>query len=248
MIQLTRRQAERRGITKTPPSGPPRRWFNPSSGQTIEVPHGIDPGWGYNPGKAAETVRFAEQAAVQLAQKLIATPAEIAAVPLTSAIIEQLTVAFGRWLRALDLAKPAGDMRVVGTLNDDVLKFVQTPERGLDVGSGAITITDKAVAHILRDAKGALAPSMDTMARLPELLAKPAAILWDKELQNLVYIVEESGDRGTRFAVAIGRAEKVRDAAGKRASIQTNSIFHGQRVGLEAYGDRRHFQLIAGSL
>ena len=248
VIQLTRRQAERRGITKTPPSGPPTRWFNPGTGQTMEVPYGIDPGWGYNPGKAAEVVRFAEEAAVQLSRKLIATPAEIAAVPLTSAIVEQLTVAFGRWLRALDLAKPTGDMRVVGALSEDVLDFVQASDRGLDVGSGAITITDKAVKHIMRDAKGALAPSLETMSRLPELLAKPAAILWDNDLQNLVYLVETSGDEGTRFAVALDRAEKAKDAVGKRVSIRTNSIFHGQVVGVDAFGDRRRYQLISGSL
>lgn len=129
-----------------------------------------------------------------------------------------------------------------------MLKFVQAPDLGLDAGSGAITITDKAAAHILRDTKGALAPSIDTLARLPELLAKPAAILWDNELGNLVYVVERSGDRGTRFVVAVGRAVKVKDAAGARAAIPTNAIINGQEMNVQALLDRRRFRVIDGGV
>ena len=99
---------------------------------------------------------------------------------------------------------------------------------------------------ILRDAKGALAPPLETLARLPELLAKPKAILWDNETQNLVYVVEASGDQGTRFVVSIQRAEKARDAAGRDVTIRTNSVINGQVINVQALVNRRRFQVIDG--
>lgn len=249
VIQLSRRQAERRGITKVPPGGPSKTWTNPSTGQTLEVPYGIDPGWGYNPGKAAEAVRFAEEAATQLAQKLIATPAEIAAAPLTQAIVEQLTVAFGRWLRGLDIFRVQRDMRVVGAFSQEVLDFLAV--RNIDPGSGAITITHRAVAHILRDHKAnlGLAPDIDQLARLPSLIAKPDAILWNEEFGRPVYVVEVQGRQGTRYVVDIARPETVKDpATGKRTAIASNTIINGQLMDTNALKDRRRYTVIAGKI
>lgn len=36
----------------TPPPDVWRSWTNARTGQVVQVPEGIDPGWGYNPGKA----------------------------------------------------------------------------------------------------------------------------------------------------------------------------------------------------
>lgn len=48
--QLTRREAERRGIS-TPPDVPDTVWTNERTGERQIVPQGIDPGWQRNPGK-----------------------------------------------------------------------------------------------------------------------------------------------------------------------------------------------------
>lgn len=49
--QLTRRQAERRGISAAAPDVPLRDFENKRTGEIKKVPQGIDPGWERNPGK-----------------------------------------------------------------------------------------------------------------------------------------------------------------------------------------------------
>ncbi|MDA8170308.1 MAG: hypothetical protein M0Z48_00565 [Nitrospiraceae bacterium] len=39
-------------VNKAPDDGT-YEWTNPHTGEIIEVPKGIDPGWAYNPGKVA---------------------------------------------------------------------------------------------------------------------------------------------------------------------------------------------------
>ena len=52
--QLSAREAAARGgETEAPPTSD-RDWINPRTGETLRVPEGIDPGWGYHVGQAAE--------------------------------------------------------------------------------------------------------------------------------------------------------------------------------------------------
>ena len=44
-----------------PPSGGTRPWINPVTGEVIEVPAGIDPGWAYNPGAMDQSARMADR-------------------------------------------------------------------------------------------------------------------------------------------------------------------------------------------
>lgn len=72
--QLTRGQAEERGIGESPPV-PTREWRNARTGEIKQVPVGIDPGWERNPGRL-------RQEAVEnlLADKLSAASPEVARV------------------------------------------------------------------------------------------------------------------------------------------------------------------------
>lgn len=55
--QVDRLQAEEAGgafpVRREAPAAAHRNWVNPASGEEIRVPRGVDPGWGYNPGRAA---------------------------------------------------------------------------------------------------------------------------------------------------------------------------------------------------
>jgi len=56
------------------PTDNPYEWTNPRTGEVVDVPAGIDPGWGYHPGlvtRNAETLQT-------LADKLEAVPADFA--------------------------------------------------------------------------------------------------------------------------------------------------------------------------
>lgn len=54
MMQVSERQLKRHGWTvgPVPPSLPARKWRNPRTGETVVIEGGIDPGFGFNVGKA----------------------------------------------------------------------------------------------------------------------------------------------------------------------------------------------------
>jgi hypothetical protein len=88
-----------------------RAWKNTRTGETLQVPVGIDPGWDYNPGMARmERMRAA------VTQKLNTAPASLAA-PIARALVE--SQAFLRWL-----AKPKGDYPVA-VLDEELARLVQ---------------------------------------------------------------------------------------------------------------------------
>lgn len=72
--QITRAEAERRGITGAV-NIPRRRVVNPATGEMLDLPAGLDPAWRANPGK----VRLA-QAQALLEDRLAALAPEAAAV------------------------------------------------------------------------------------------------------------------------------------------------------------------------
>ena len=50
VIQLSERQADRKGGVTERPSRATEEFVNPRTGEKTRVPIGIDPGWGFNPG------------------------------------------------------------------------------------------------------------------------------------------------------------------------------------------------------
>lgn len=53
-VSMSQRELDREGLSVTDaPDDGFYDWTNPNTGETIQVPNGIDPGWAYNPGKAA---------------------------------------------------------------------------------------------------------------------------------------------------------------------------------------------------
>lgn len=62
-------------LNKTAPENVTREWVNERTGEIMDVPVGIDPGFAYNPGVAGER---AKQLAKATADKLAAAPADLA--------------------------------------------------------------------------------------------------------------------------------------------------------------------------
>lgn len=131
VIQLSQRQLERMG-KKAPDSAPPDNpyeWTNPRTGEVVDIPEGIDPGWAYHPGltRKAETLRT-------LADKLEAVPADFA----NSALKDLIqSPAFMDWLKNPQGAFPVmrvkdeaaavvGAGRKIVVLSPDSLDHIQT--------------------------------------------------------------------------------------------------------------------------
>lgn len=76
VIQMGERDLERYGGRVTPrPPTTYRDWTNPRTGEVMRVPQGIDPGWDYNVGKAAQRAQRLQGA---MRQKLDAVPSGLA--------------------------------------------------------------------------------------------------------------------------------------------------------------------------
>jgi hypothetical protein len=240
--QVTRLEAREIGVTENPPSGPPKRFFNPSTGETVEVPYGIDPGFGYNVGKASMAGQAQGNAAKLMADKMAATPPRVAALPLPKPILDAQVEEFGRWVdQARGAGEAAGDLRVAGALSSKVLDFLERPDVDRAPASGAITVAGKAVHGFLRDVTGTRAPALALVKELPRLLAEPAAILWDREQERLVYVtaVAAAAEAGLRLVIVLDPA---------KARSATNAVAAGQLVALQALQDRQRYELVEGEL
>jgi hypothetical protein len=128
-----------------------------------------------------------------------------------------------------------------------VLDFLGRAAIDRTPSSGAITVTDKAVNHFLREVKGTKAPSLELLKEMPRLLALPGAILWDRDKGNLVYVTAVAAEAGMRLVVELDRPMKARQD-GKRVKVVTNAVVNGQLVALESLQDRRKYELVEGSL
>ena len=106
--------------TEIPDNGPPRTFVNRRTGQVTEVPAGIDPGWGGNPGRDR-------------------------AMTLTTRLTEQLEAAGEQDARDAIAAIGASDMpRVLSGLPEDVPVpvAVTPPAVAAQLGSGAVRIVE----------------------------------------------------------------------------------------------------------
>lgn len=191
------------GLTpSSPPPSPTVTYTNARTGEVSQVPEGVDPGFGYNPGKVAVDLHAARVAA----SKWVSYPPQLAAAAQAESVkfmLDALTSSFGEWAnQALTSRRLIGDRRVVGAFSQDVLDFLGT--KGVEPASGAITVEDRTLSHFHNDrhlqgtaTKPANATPLADVLRLPELVANPEKILWSKANGNLLYVFSPDGDART---------------------------------------------------
>ena len=218
----------------SPPPSPTQQYINARTGEVTEVPIGVDPGFGYNPGKVAVDIHAARVAA----SKWVSAPPELAAAASATSVkfmLDALTKGFGEWVENITSSgKTIGDRRVVGAIRQEALDFLDA--KGAAPLSGAITVEDRAVGHFLNDrhvrgtAKSAAnAPSIKDLMRLPELVSDPEKILWDKVNQNLLYVFSPDGDpRAGKVVMNINLAKK------GSAQLFTNGLVNTSLVPADA--------------
>ena len=121
--------------------------------------------------------------------------------------------------------------------------FDQVPE------NAAITIGDKDVLHLLRDAKKTRkqAVSESFVRNLPTELANAKAVLFDTEDPALIYVFEAQGNRKGKLVVRIDYYQRVRGTDGKRRDIRVNAARTAGVVQAENLRDQK-YKLLDGEL
>ena len=235
--QLSQADLDDEGLTASKPAPPETvAYTNARTGEVTEVPKGIDPGFGYNPGKTAVDLHAARVAA----SKWVAAPPALAAAAQAESVkfmLGALTRDFGEWVAKIEsTGHTIGDRRVVGALSQQVLDFLEA--KGASPQSGAITVQDNAIAHFRseRHVLGAFkpdgvtrrpagAPALADLMRLPELVATPERVLWDKKKGNLLYVFSPANDsRAGKIVLEVNWSPK------HQGPLFTNAIVHDSLV------------------
>lgn len=246
VIQLSRRDLERLGKSgpDEPPPSPTRRWTNPRTGEVLEVPVGVDPGWGYAPGRSR-----LEELASALTGKLAQAPAELGAAAWES--LEPLALpamqrAWSAWLEdVFGRDKPRRDVRVYGFWDADELAFFAAKGRPSETAEVALDdrliIGRKGIRH--EQAGNAL--SREDWERLPETFARQRVTLWDHEKRNAL-VVLPAADDPRKLRLAIEPAFKM-----KKGRKEINMTRNAQKVPLDDLRGRLksgRYEIVKGRL
>jgi SPP1 gp7 family putative phage head morphogenesis protein len=259
--QLGARDLARSGReVSPPPSFETRDFRNDRTGEVCRVPVGIDPGWAHNPGRLSRDA----SAAQAFATKWVDAPPEMAAA-IESAnrreVLPGLARGFADWVDGVEtqlaaaragraagdppVIRTTGERRVVGALSQTVLDGLA--RHGKVPQTGALTVNDRALVHMLRDAKssrGAALP-VDQVRCLPEALAAPQAVLWDQQDPALIYVLDLGAGPG-KIVVRVDFAERAKSPEG-RYTLITNAVTTG---GIVKPGDLRapRYQILDGEI
>ncbi len=120
----------------------------------------------------------------------------------------------------------------VGTLTEKTVSYLASI--GKKPAGTEISVSDGDIFHALRSNKVRPLP-MKVWKRLPELLANPEAIYWDKQSQSLIYVVENG-----KFAILVDYQTKI-----QRKKQLVNTVRTGaELVSLEEFRNRGKFDKI----
>lgn len=250
-------------LSETPPEEGTITWANPRTGEERPVPAGIDPGWDYNPGDTNKAVAAAMLKLIDLPPKL-----GIAAIKEMFVIFPLVEKELGEWIEKIvaeKTFKPSGTLRVVGSLDEDILRRLEEHEK-LEPVSGAITIEDDKLYHLVRTTKvnrGNAIP-IEEARKLPSLLLEPAAVYWDngktkeKDGQDrepgLVYVWDAKERRAGKLIIRINYKKRVHvDTLGigstpdgkKHVIVRPNNIVSGRvDLKMEDFNEKDGYILI----
>lgn len=248
-----------------PDPAPPvdlRPWRNPHTGEVLQVPHGIDPGFGYNPGRSWQDGTpppgMGGPVAPPAPRPPRMPPAEAVPAPAPAAMPALVPPAvaapdyaapdYAAWLdRLVQTRRPDGSQRVVGEIQAAVLRALSP--HGPVPPDPAIVIRASDVLHITRGSKAAARKgiALDDLRRLPALLAAPVAVLRARDTGELLYVFMPSDPaeaRRGKFVLRLGLVLKGRKAAADPA----NAIVSAGLVPDQALLNAGAYEVLDGSL
>lgn len=218
----------------------------------VSVPRGIDPGFAYAPGRSTQlghavqhTLRGTLKQTPDIASQSIADI--LANVP---GVRKTLREDWRDWVRAVELKKPDKlDAFDVGVLPVEVIRALRQRPNPIKVSASLVTITQAQLNHLRRDAKrkrGADLSAKD-IERLPDIIAKPQAVLWDKEEQGLLFVMALDGKKQGKVFIRVEYSRDTKLAKSDKQRMITNSIRSAGYVRPEDIKVRR-YEIITGNL
>lgn len=240
---------------KKAPEAKTREWVNHRTGEVLDVPVGVDPGFGYNPGAAG----LAQKGKLLLDKALVTDPrtASIAVREalknerLLDALAEDFSIFSKRWIGEVRRAEAAaafnerypvkarGELRHVGALSPDVLDGLYG--RGMAPASALVSVRDEDIVHSFRSAKTSPLPE-DWYADLPRHLTAPKAVLLDTtkaDIPALLMIFDLPGQAGK---LVVELDYRVKDRGQK---IHANIVRSGR---VENVDSLKGFDVLEGAL
>ena len=226
-----------------PPTIEMRPWTNWRTGEILHVPEGVDPGWAYNPGREQWTAATA-------ATKIGSGPADLAAALNDEPeLVARLDAEFAHWF---DKAAAGGRVErstfTVGTLSDEVLSALR--RRDIRPETGAITLQQRQVRHMMRDAKQARGRAVpdEVLRHLPSVITSPRAVLRDLRDGDLLYVFDAPAGRRGKIVVRLDFHIKHQDVGGKRITITTNSVRTAGVVERADLANQSAYEILTGKL
>lgn len=224
------RELGKKGPDRAPVS--PLRTVN-YGGKELKVPEGVHPSWAYAPGAGGN-----EGLLRSLAHGIPSVAAEAWA-EIKYYAVEELSKSFKGWSEAvLAFGRKHNHARMTGFIESNTL--VKAEVEGMFFTGAGIEMADEQVIHAMRDYKHSLkiagtslnkAVTESDFFRLPEILAYPQVVLYDKEDPALIYVFKTAdpnymgkvvvkpnfstesrlkGNRGKRFVNSIRTAGVVK--------------------------------------
>lgn len=215
-------------------------------GERHVIPNGIDYGWDYAPGARAHDTWSS-----LMADKLVRWDADLGA-RVVASMIDQLGPIIANDFKAwggdvLATRQIVDELFTVGAVSPKTLDFLSA--QAIQLENAAVTIRDRELLHLSRAGKtgrGAALADEDIL-RLPDAIARPAAVLWDTQDPALIYVMRPaSGERVGKIVVRVDYATKT-GAGGQRAVVKTNSV---RTAGSVAAGDltTARYQIVEGGV
>ena len=148
-----------------------------------------DAGWSYNPGKAV----FGND--IEVMRKISSVKDRAIRVQAVQAINNSglRHQVFANWVSsALAKRAPGHDVQVVGFVSEQIADFAKANNGGVDAAR-VLALPEKRLVHAdnPKHHAGGIALTLGEYQALPQVVATPDAVYWDKLHSNLVYVVSD---------------------------------------------------------
>ncbi|MCA1987294.1 MAG: hypothetical protein LDL27_12615 [Desulfovibrio sp.] len=210
------RLSETPGIRQQAPDVSPVSVVNRRTGEVRQVHKGCDPGWDYNVGKTRRDLDAARHAMDGLGRAYSGDAARAWRQD-QAHLLPRTSREYRAWAEGLslgDTGRQYGGRRTIGVMSEATLQALG--KLGVRPKSAGLSIEAREVRHLLAEArKGAKAVPAGHVLRLPELLGRPKAVLWDGTGRRpaLLYVWEVEGEsRLARVAVRLDHDQGRKDA------------------------------------